>query len=149
MKVTSEFFRNCVGAPSIMMALRFIRTISLACLLLFLACQYLPSMVLAQSSPAPNSAATAPVDSTRAGTTGQTERISIRIEFPLVEPMFDIFYPREEPRIEADAIAPITNPLLELPPTPEKLPQGVSPQAEEHRASHIAKPQILLDRLRE
>jgi len=143
---------------------RLIRPTGLACLLLFLVMLNLPTPVLAQPperlglppSQAPNAVSTTRVDSNKTGTagslsplTGQTERISIRIEFPLVEPMFDIFYPREEPRIEADAIAPITNPLLELPPSPEKLPQGVSPQAEEQRASRIAKPQILLDRLRE
>ena len=130
-------------------SLRLIKLTGLACLLLFLVMQNLPTPVLAQPPQTPNTAAqgltpgTTAVDSTQAGTAAQTERISIRIEFPLVEPMFDIFYPREEPQIEADAIAPITNPLLELPPTPEKLPQ------EEHRASRIAKPQILLDRLRE
>jgi hypothetical protein len=128
--------------------IRLISRPMLAYLLLFLICQFLPSAVLAQAqgsgqTPAPNPAIAAPVDSSQAGAGGQTERISIRIEFPLVEPMFDVFYPREEPRIEADAIAPITNPLLELPPTIEKLPQ------ESPRADRIIKPQSLLDRMRE
>jgi hypothetical protein len=116
----------------------------LACVLLCFLMQFITAPACAQQSPAP--ANTSPIDSTKSAapaSQGQAERISIRIEFPLVEPMFDIFYPREEPKLEADSIAPVVNPLLLLSPVPKP------PLEEELQAKRLMHPQELLNRSRQ
>ena len=83
-------------------------------------------------------------DTAAPAATSGPERIEIRIEFPIVEPFFDIFYAREEPKIEPDVIAPAANPLKKLPPTSEE----TEPQ-KQFRAKRLDRPQMLINRLRE
>jgi hypothetical protein len=83
------------------------------------------------------------VDTAKTESQTQPEQIRIRIELPIVEPLFDIYYSREEPRIEADEITPIANPLQTLPTTKEEVSE------EKFQAKKLEKPEILLNRPRE
>jgi hypothetical protein len=82
-------------------------------------------------------------DTTKTESQTQPEQIRIRIELPIVEPLFDIYYSREEPRIETDEIAPIANPLQSLPTTVEEVTE------KKFQAKKLEKPEILLNRPRE
>jgi len=97
---------------------------------------------MAQEVSPPSAQTTAP-DTTKPGAQAAPERIEIRIELPIVEPFFNIFYEREEPKIEPDRITPAANPLQKLPPAVGEIPQ------EKFRAQRLVKPQVLLDRQRE
>ena len=102
------------------------------------------STVLAQQQESVQPAQTAAPDTSTQAAASGPQRIEIRIEFPIVEPFFDIFYAREEPRIEADVITPIENPLKKLPQSP------VEKDAKKDLwAKRLDKPQMLLERLRE
>jgi hypothetical protein len=118
--------------------------LSLACILLCVVLHNSDSPVLAQEPGTPEVMAPAAPDTSAPAPAGEPERIEIRIEFPIVEPLFDIFYAREEPRIETDVIAPVTNPLQQLPP-----PSRQEEKAEGFRAKRIEKARTLLDRPRE
>jgi hypothetical protein len=142
-KLTSQFSVNCANPSSSKAWLTRIGSAGLACVLLCVLLHNLPVTVMAQEPQTPQPAQSTVQDTTAPAAPTAPERIDIRIELPIVEPFFDIFYEREEPKIEPDVITPAMNPLQELPPNKEAIPQ------EKLQAQRLEDPQKLLDKLRE
>ena len=143
LKLTSKFSVNCTDLLPIKRLAAVFGSVTLACVLLCVLMHNLPVMVMAQEPEPQAPVETTVQDTTAAVAPAEPGRIEIRIEFPIVEPFFDIFYEREEPRIEPDMITPAANPLQKLPPTSEEVTQ------EKLRAKRLEKPQMLLNLLRE
>ncbi len=115
----------------------------LACVLLCVLMYHCTTPILAQEQETTATEQEVMADTTKSEPQTEPERIRIRIEFPIVEPLFDIYYSREEPRIEADEITPIANPLQALPTVTEEVPE------QKFQAKKLEKPEILLNRPRE
>ena len=144
MKLTSIFSGNCAEPCPGLRILSRLGTTSLACVLLCVMLHNSPIPVMAQEPESVQPVQAVQPDSAATAATSAPERIEIRIEFPIVEPFFDIFYAREEPKIEPDVIAPVANPLKKLPPTTEEVESQI-----QFRAKRLDKPQMLINRLRE
>lgn len=137
------FFKNCANKTAETPRLQSFGIGCLACVLLCaLMCHCtIPLLAQEQETQAPDQEAV--VDTAKTESQTQPERIRIRIELPIVEPLFDIYYSREEPRIETDEITPIANPLQSLPTATEEEP------GKKFQAKKLEKPEVLLNRPRE
>ena len=137
------FSKNCTDKAPETPRLQSFGIGSLACVLLCVLMCHCAAPLLAQEqeTQAPDQEAVA--DTAKTDSQTQPERIRIRIELPIVEPLFDIYYSREEPRIEADEITPVANPLQTLPTAAEEVPK------KKFQAKKLEKPEILLNRPRE
>jgi len=149
LKLTSKFPESCSSAApvtalhAVAKRLPRIGLLTLACVLPCVLLHHSPATTAwAQETASPPSQVATP-DTTKPAAPAAPERIEIRIELPIVEPFFNIFYEREEPKIEADRITPVANPLQKLPPAAGEVPP------ERFRAQRLVKPQVLLDRQRE
>lgn len=137
------FFKNCTDKTPEIPRLQSFGIGCLACVLLCVLMCHCTSPLLAQEQEAEALDQEIVADTTETESQNQPEQIRIRIELPIVEPLFDIYYSREEPRIETDEITPIANPLQTLPTAAEEMP------AKKFQAKKLEKPEILLNRPRE
>ena len=137
------FSKNCTNKASETPRLQSFGIGCLACVLLCVLMYNNTTPLLAQEQQSAVPEQEAVADTTDPGTQNEPERIQIRIEFPIVEPLFDIYYSREEPRIEADDITPIANPLQTLPTVTEEAPD------QNFQAKKLENLEFLLNRRRE
>ena len=137
------FSENCINKAPKTPRLQSFGIGCLACVLLCVLMYHYTTPLLAQEQETPVPEQEVVGDTTKHESQTEPERIQIRIEFPIVEPLFDIYYSREEPRIEADDITPIANPLQALPTVTEEVPEQT------FQAKKLEKPEVLLNRPRE